>query len=608
MRRLLSIWSRRPHWAAPVLLFLFAFSLRYVGILWGGVHPDENFGAAAKVLSGKIIPDFHYYPPLLDYLCAAMYAFMFLLGHLGGFWEDTAAFRSQYFTEPAPFYFAARLVTILLASCAAPLTYLIAKREKASERISFPAGMAVAVIPSSVYLSHFNKSDVGLASSFVFAAWAYLLAVDNRREGASLCTADVLFSFACVLSISFKHSAVFFVFPLVAFYLLEVFRKGNTILEVAKHAAVFGALSAVFWAPLNIGIVLDFRNFLEFQRIQSLMSSRDFSFADFFSSVLPNTLVAPYHGLIFPAILPYAVFPFLLKRYSHLTLWLSSLIGLVVILYIGGPRIGGGLILPYVTLYTSLAAVVCAHAATATIRWKRYSGMLFLFLLLAVPVPYVYAVLRQSLPYETMAADVTSAVLSVSTPGETRVLGNPLLILYPQDPAAARDEHARDERLAKKYGVELPPLSEERAPSKKPFSSDATPLYVRRIPFVIGGLEVYEESEVEVIKPFAWPAQEEEYDLDYWIDQGFSVFVVQDEDAFINSASRFYRARHTEIRDRCILVETIPPKRPLFFESETKVYKLPADLERRARSKIRNAEHRDPPQEGDQRFHGSEER
>lgn len=50
-----------------LLLFLAALLIRLSGILWGGVNPDEAFGAAVKVLAGQIVPDTHYYPPLLYY-------------------------------------------------------------------------------------------------------------------------------------------------------------------------------------------------------------------------------------------------------------------------------------------------------------------------------------------------------------------------------------------------------------------------------------------------------------------------------------------------------------------------------------------------------------
>ena len=78
------------------LLFLLALAIRCVGLLWGGTHSDENPGAAARVLTGQLIPNQHYYPPLLNYIVAFGYAVMYVLGLGVGVWHSTAEFRDQF--------------------------------------------------------------------------------------------------------------------------------------------------------------------------------------------------------------------------------------------------------------------------------------------------------------------------------------------------------------------------------------------------------------------------------------------------------------------------------------------------------------------------------
>ena len=48
------------------------------------------------------------------------------------------------------------------------------------------------------------------------------------------------------------------------------------------------------------------------------------------------------------------------------------------------------------------------------------------------------------------------------------------------------------------------------------------------MPTVMYGLEgVDEDAEDYVVQAHAWPPQREEWQLDYWLDQGFSIFVVK---------------------------------------------------------------------------------
>src|SRR5262249_10555 len=118
---------------------------------------------------------------------------------------------------------------------------------------------------------------------------------------------------------------------------------------------------------------------------------------------------------------------------------------------------------------------------------------------------------------------------------------------------------------AAKYGVALPPRY-------RPFPPNDGRYYVRRLPWVIGGLEIYEEKDIKQIKPFAWPRQPQEWQLDYWLGQGYSVFVVTDEEAQLKSEVRADREVHEEIHERGTLVATIRASRPLFEATEVKIY------------------------------------
>ena len=84
-------------------------------------------------------------------------------------------------------------------------------------------------------------------------------------------------------------------------------------------------------------------------------------------------------------------------------------------------------------------------------------------------------------------------------------------------------------------------------------------------PFAMGGLQDLDPKVAEkAVKPYVWPVQNEEWELDYWIAQGYTIFVVQDEELWLNSTVASYRKMHEQIKSRCELLATIPPNRPHF--------------------------------------------
>ena len=91
--------------------------------------------------------------------------------------------------------------------------------------------------------------------------------------------------------------------------------------------------------------------------------------------------------------------------------------------------------------------------------------------------------------------------------------------------------------------------------------------YVRGFAWLMGGLDELSPEEVKVVKPFAWPIQQEEWKLDYWIAQGFNIFVVGDEEIMLHHPVEVFRSFINEIKQRCDLMEVIPiqptPLRPV---------------------------------------------
>jgi hypothetical protein len=548
------------------LLFAVALLPRVAGVLWGGIHPDENVNASAKLLSGQWRPDEHYYPPLSNILNAGAFAVMFAVGRLIGVWHSAADFRAQYFADPTPFQMAGRLVCATLGAMAAPITAMLAARFDARRWGCVLAALLVAAIPVNVILSHLSKSaDVGMATSFLLVSLCF---VDFTRQPNSWRRAAMLGA-AMAVAVSFKHSAVFFVGPaFVAALALGRYERREPWGAVLRGGAIVAVTSAVLWVILNIPLLADLRDFIAYQKVQSQMSSRPGGVSDVLR-VVGTFLAGAFTGTGLALGIVALGVPVLMRRDRRfLALWACGIVGLLVVMKLTGLRPTPGLYLPYVTLMIGLVGV--GYAAWAERMGERH-GRVMTLLPLAVGVVLLawpcVTVVRQAL-VEPAIVDVARTIRQ-RVPADAKILatrenqaGLPISV------AAQVDERARHERLAAKYKVKLPPLAKER------LIDPPGGYHVRRMPAAIGGLEVYDEKDVKTVTPFGWPIQKEEYDLDYWTRQGFTVFVVTDEEQRLTSKVPSYVKLYEQIRASCDLVKEVKARKPLFWEGDTKIYRL----------------------------------
>lgn len=194
---------------------------------------------------------------------------LFAVGLPFGWWDGVGSFRAQYFDDPTVFYVTARLVTAAFGALLAPIFYLCARRIGLAPGTSLITGLLAALFPLAVYQSHIAKGDVAMATFIVAAIAATLARVGTDRPFRW----DALFGLAVVLALSFKHSAVFVLAPLALGHLLILgFREGARAAGLAFLRGIIVVL--ILWPILNIGTILDFKTFLEYQQIQSVMSIR----------------------------------------------------------------------------------------------------------------------------------------------------------------------------------------------------------------------------------------------------------------------------------------------------------------------------------------------
>jgi hypothetical protein len=557
-------------------LFLFALAIRCIGILWGGIDSDEDISDPAKVLTGRLIPTFHYYPPLLNYLTAAGYVVLYAIGIPMRLWRSTAEFRAAFFDNPNPFLLVLRLVVSVTGAVAAPLSATIAARLGLSRASCLLVGVASALLPISVWRSHIGKQDLGVAASALLAVWAMVrYAQELRRVDA------VWFGAAVALAASFKQSAVFVVAPLAVALLLLARRTGQSWPRLAQDSLIAVAVGIIVWVPLNVGVWLDWSNFLDYQKVLAAMHLKESGFRETFEAVWPR-LTDRFSGPTLPLFVGFLVSPLFWRRHDIFLIWTSTVVSVIVTAAISGTRADVQLYVPQCVLIGTIGIMTWVWMAGRK-DWRRWPGMVGLVSAFVVLVAGSLEVDRQALatPIHSRVAEVLRKVDGI---GRRRILATDVpLTGLPVAGNADRDVVERDERLAQKYGVTLPPRYRAYPPEEDRY-------YVRAVPWVISGLENYDEKDVKLVKPFAWPLQPEEWRLNYWLNNGFTVFVIRDEEVWLSPLDRpcpsdspsladcyvrrvaAYRRLLEEIHSRCTLVAAIPADRPLFEEADTKVY------------------------------------
>lgn len=552
----------------PLALFLVALVPRAVGLNWGYHHPDENITMAAKALSGQLVPHHHYYPPLLNYVDAVGFAILYAVGWLLPAWRSVDDFRAQYYADPLPFFLVARLIAAAFGAAIAPLFYLTARTVGLPRAPALLTAVLAICLPAGVYFSHISKCDIAMATAALFFVWVLL----EKLHAPAAPKWDYLLGASITLAVSFKHSAVFLIAPFLLGAL--VFLRGMIPLRGLFRSAlrVFG-VCFLLWPILNVGIVLDAQNFLEYQQVQSKIALRDDGLVPALAiwfSIHSDSL----SGISLPAVLIWLTIPLLVAgkllqrvdRRQMVLLWGAVVVSSLLLLHLIGSRHVIGLWLPYMTLIFLTVAIAIGDLLCAPERWRKAVGWGAAICIFASSAHGSVAILRQALAVP-MAEQIGDFLASYVADGEARIMAPDKLSL-PVSRQALDDIDARDERLAAKYGVVLP----RRAGEGRRASEAGRTYYVIPIPFAIGGLEAYREDEMDIIKPYAWPIQDEEWSLAYWRERGIDIFVLSAPEAFLRSDVDAYRRTFREIQTICRRVAAFSPAKPLFLEDPVAIY------------------------------------
>jgi 4-amino-4-deoxy-L-arabinose transferase-like glycosyltransferase len=562
-------WVRaRSASSGLVILFVLAFLPRIIGLI-GFTHLDEGLTltSAVRVLAGEYIPNSHIYTSFYYYINAAVIVVLYAIGRGIGFWHGTDEFRAQYFLDPTPFVFAIRMLSACLGALCAPLAAAIASRLGLSRWSSIIVGIVMALWPASVRLSHVGKPDIPSSFAILFLVWAALRKIDKPKSR----WADAMVGIVLALALSFKQTNVVVCMP-VFLGLMAVLKwhEKQPWSELVHGFFISSTICVFLLMPANLGAILDLKNFLYFQRFSATTQFTPGTLYEIVEGLVLR-LVGLYIGITAPALIAWLSGPFVRHDWKFIMLWVSSLIGPLGLAALTGKNIVYYRLPPFEVLGL-ITGCVAALSLCQRKGLPRLIGLLLTIAILAFSTTGTLEVVRQAaaVPVTSRVAKVLKAIVR---PDRDKILSTSRAILgVPVSVAAQDDEWQWHEERAKKYGVTLP----QRAKEKSSRQGDAGSAYfVRTFPFVFGGMEDSSpEAMTKLVVPFSWPFQDEEWELDFWADRGFNIFVIEDEEYYQHTRVRLYRSLYQQIKDRCELVALLPSTRHLFFESSVTIFRL----------------------------------
>ncbi len=556
-----------------LLIFIVAFVVRVVGIDYGYFNPDERINDSAKVLSGNLVPGQHFYPPLLNYITAIFFALLYAVGRLSVSWYNLAEFRAQYFSDPMPFYITARLVICLISSAVAPLFYLIARELGLRSRYAMVAGLFGVFIPGMVFLSHIFKSDVPLSVCVVLVFYMAL----KKIKAPESKVIDIFLGLSIALALSFKHSYIFILVPFSLMFAVAMHHKYKDITLLLRSIVFICISTAVFLVVFNVGILIDFNNFIDYQKIQAVMSVRESKSVA--AGLVSWWLIVSDHSfgvnaivvvlfLLSPLVLLNNVFSKDMK-WLLCSFWLSIVVGSIVVMYLSGARQLSGLWLPYMVPMQLMAILLLCSLMQKRQKVFSIAAVFLAFSAFSVSLYGTLIVMKQALA-KPIVYDVEAFIST-----HYKAVGSKILTSFsleaPQTRLMREASIARDERVANKYSIELP----ERAPESLILKDYADAINYFDMPVAFYGLENASDDDLgEAVKAHAWPLQKEEWQLDYWLDKGFDVFILGNhEKVLAESPEGVMRNFNIEIERRCDLVKYFKPTKPIYYEYSATIYK-----------------------------------
>jgi arginine exporter protein ArgO len=250
------------------ILFL-ALGLRVWGLhfgLPGLFHADEPIvlNHALAYATGDFNPHFFKIPPLVSYLLFGVFGLCYGLGHLLGYFQDTAHFERFFYTDPSYFYLIARLIFGALAGTVTVGVFYFSVRRHFDARRALTAAFLLAGCFLHVTDSHYLYADIPLLLVIVLSFGVFW----NLNAAAGF-RGHLMAGAVIGLATALKYNGVF----VGLLYGVMLFGTKIKLLQKIKTAVAAAGVSGLIFTLLNPYWILDFIFFLGELKKQSLSQS-----------------------------------------------------------------------------------------------------------------------------------------------------------------------------------------------------------------------------------------------------------------------------------------------------------------------------------------------
>ncbi|MBX2813596.1 MAG: hypothetical protein KTR25_17395 [Myxococcales bacterium] len=550
-----------------IVIYVIGLLVRLAGVSWGGINEDEFINKAVRFLSGDPKPIDFFYPQLTSIISAIACGIMFLFGRFFGLIDSINELKEIYYANDEIFRVASRCAHSAIAALAGPISYLVARYFGFAYRVALIVALTTTLSPASIWFSHFAKPQNGMAVGALAAtafAIAYMNDVQQRKFAVGI-------GISAGVAIAFMQSAIFILIPLaVTTFVHSLTDPRAKTQNVLADSGIATAFMGGTWVVLSALDLLYFAEFLEYQVLQSQLSLRsNGDFGTLYNHAFPVAISSTQgFGPITLILAPIAA---AFSRVRPIK-WLSIafMVSAFVLAWTVGDRVMPRLFLHFIIALLALSALSFASLTDQKQLFLQRVGWIGMAALLVGNCWGTALILRQAWSPSAPTL-VSQALRELVTPKGPMVMASYVRETGLQPNAMAEAlAYARHEQLAEKYGISIPSRSPERMEYLR---AQGGGYPIIGMPWVIGGLETTKPEDVKVIKPYAWPVQPEEWDLDYWLVKGVKIYVTRNLAFYAsNKATEFYRSFHQELLDRCKLANHVNADRPLFFQTDYHIF------------------------------------
>lgn len=164
------------------------------------------------------------------YMLVLVYALIFAVGTITGYFSSPSEFKELYLADPTIFYLSGRLITALFGVAIIVLVYRIG-RKLFNSTVGLVGAALIAFSPLYIYLSKLIRMDIQMTFLILLSLWFCLQLLDNPKLHNYI-LAGLFLGFA----ITTKYPAIIFTFTIILAHFMTRLESGKSHLKLAVSA------------------------------------------------------------------------------------------------------------------------------------------------------------------------------------------------------------------------------------------------------------------------------------------------------------------------------------------------------------------------------------